>query len=103
MASSTETPFDYDTPGSKSPVVAVAHEKMTASSSDAGESIDAPRPRLHAKTFLAVGAVCLIYMAQLICIVGAGAVSESYFLFSLPSIKHPQALVVHYLRWKSYM
>jgi hypothetical protein len=32
-------------------------------------------PRLHAKTFLAVLAVCLIYFAQLVSIVGAGVVS----------------------------
>ncbi len=32
-------------------------------------------PHLHAKTFLVVFAVCLIYFAQLINVVGAGAVS----------------------------
>jgi hypothetical protein len=37
--------------------------------------IDDPVPRLHAKTFLAVIAVCLIYFAQLVSIVGAGVVS----------------------------
>ncbi|KAK0717444.1 major facilitator superfamily domain-containing protein [Lasiosphaeria miniovina] len=34
---------------------------------------DDPIPRLHAKTFLAVFSVCLIYMSQLVCLVGAGA------------------------------
>ena len=32
-------------------------------------------PHLHAKTFLAVTAVCLIYIAQTFTLVGAGAVS----------------------------
>jgi hypothetical protein len=32
-------------------------------------------PRLRAKTFLAVAAVCLIYFAQLVSLVGAGVVS----------------------------
>jgi len=34
-----------------------------------------PEPHLHAKTFLAVFAVCLIYFAQDFALVGAGAVS----------------------------
>lgn len=34
-----------------------------------------PQPHLHAKTFLAVFAVCLIYFAQDFALVGAGAVS----------------------------
>lgn len=33
-------------------------------------------PQLHAKTFLAVAAVCLIYFAQLVSLVGAGVVSQ---------------------------
>ncbi len=36
---------------------------------------DEPVPHLHAKTYLTVFAVCLIYFAQLINVVGAGAVS----------------------------
>ncbi|KAM4057382.1 fungal trichothecene efflux pump (TRI12) domain-containing protein [Hirsutella rhossiliensis] len=48
-----------------------------ASHSDADESIDKPRPRLHAKTFMAVGAVCLIYLAQLVNLVGAGAQGQT--------------------------
>jgi hypothetical protein len=35
---------------------------------------DEPVPHLHAKTYLTVFAVCLIYFAQLINVVGAGAV-----------------------------
>lgn len=35
---------------------------------------DEPVPHLHAKTFLIVFAVCFIYFAQLINVVGAGAV-----------------------------
>ncbi|CZR66918.1 related to potential drug facilitator PEP5 [Phialocephala subalpina] len=37
------------------------------------EDNDEPVPHLHAKTFLTVFAVCLIYFAQLINVVGAGA------------------------------
>ena len=36
---------------------------------------DEPEPHLHAKTFMIVFAVCFIYFAQLINVVGAGAVS----------------------------
>lgn len=36
---------------------------------------DEIQPHIHAKTFLAVAAVCLIYFAQLFALVGAGAVS----------------------------
>src|ERR1039457_3755751 len=39
------------------------------------EDADELVPHLHAKTFLTVFAVCLIYFAQLINVVGAGAVS----------------------------
>jgi hypothetical protein len=35
-----------------------------------------PVAHLHAKTYLTVFAVCLIYFAQLINVVGAGAVSQ---------------------------
>jgi len=35
-----------------------------------------PLPELHAKTFLAVFAVCLIYFAQDFALIGAGAVSS---------------------------
>lgn len=34
-------------------------------------------PRLHAKTFLAVTAMCIIYFAQLLCIVGAGTQGQT--------------------------
>jgi len=35
----------------------------------------APVPHLHAKTYLAILAVCLIYVAQLATLVGVGSVS----------------------------
>ena len=41
------------------------------------EDGEEPVPHLHAKTFLVVFAVCLIYFAQLINVVGAGAVSTN--------------------------
>lgn len=44
------------------------------------EDHEEPVPHLHAKTFLIVFAVCLIYFAQLINVVGAGAVSIFYQL-----------------------
>jgi hypothetical protein len=44
-----------------------------AESSD--EYVDNVQPHLHARTFLAVFAVCLIYFAQDFALVGAGAVS----------------------------
>ncbi|KAK3488570.1 hypothetical protein B0T13DRAFT_520476 [Neurospora crassa] len=42
-----------------------------------GHESDDPVPHLHAKTFLAVFAVCLIYIAQLISLVGAGAQGQT--------------------------
>lgn len=36
---------------------------------------DEPPPQLHAKTFVAVLAICMLYFTQNFCIVGAGAVS----------------------------
>lgn len=42
-------------------------------------SIDELEPHLHARTFLAVFAVCLIYFAQDFALVGAGAVSFTLF------------------------
>ena len=49
------------------------------------EDTDEPVPHLHAKTFLVVFAVCLIYFAQLINVVGAGAVR-------LPNFHHVKRL-----------
>lgn len=42
---------------------------------DSSSVDDKPMPHLHAKTFFGVGSVCLIYMTQLISLVGAGVVS----------------------------
>jgi len=50
-------------------------EDVTGKNIDSGEEGDEPQPKLHAKTFLAVFAVCLIYFAQDFTLVGAGAVS----------------------------
>ncbi len=58
--------------------VAVASEKPLAGSySHSQTSDEEPVPHLHAKTFLAVFSVCLIYFAQLVNLVGAGAVSRT--------------------------
>jgi hypothetical protein len=53
--------------------------KATETSSSI-EDPDEPTPHLHAKTFLIVFAVCLIYFAQLVNVVGAGAVRISIVL-----------------------
>ncbi len=54
------------------PVSSEAEKK--AVESDSGDSED-ETAHLHAKTWLAVLAVCMIYFAQLMNLVGAGAVS----------------------------
>ncbi|KFY39710.1 hypothetical protein V495_05775 [Pseudogymnoascus sp. VKM F-4514 (FW-929)] len=48
-------------------------EKTYRDNSASIEDHNEPEPRLHAKTWLTVFAVCLIYFAQLINVVGAGA------------------------------
>lgn len=50
-------------------------EKTYRDNSASIEDHKEPEARLHAKTWLTVFAVCLIYFAQLINVVGAGAVS----------------------------
>lgn len=69
---------------SSSPGTASQHdqhpEKGTAQSSqtaasDTSSSRSEPRPHLHAKTFLAVFAICVIYFVQIYNVVGSGAVS----------------------------
>jgi hypothetical protein len=50
------------------------HEKPKEVATSSIEDPEEPVPHLHAKTFLTVFAVCLIYFAQLINVVGAGAV-----------------------------
>jgi hypothetical protein len=52
------------------------------------EDNEEPVPHLHAKTYLAVFAVCLIYFAQLINVVGAGAVSLAHPLGKLEANSH---------------
>jgi hypothetical protein len=55
-----------------------ATEEATAKVAQSVDDEDAepqPQPHLHARTFLAVFAVCLIYFAQVFSLVGAGAVS----------------------------
>lgn len=54
-------------------------EKHSTSSIEDAE----PVAHLHAKTYLTVFAVCLIYFAQLINVVGAGAVSQPFILSNL--------------------
>jgi hypothetical protein len=47
---------------------------------DSAVVIDEPRPQVHAKTWLALLGVGLIYSAQLFSLVGAGVVSASLIL-----------------------
>lgn len=54
------------------------HEKPEQRTTSSIEDHEEPVPHLHAKTFLIVFAVCLIYFAQLINVVGAGAVCTSH-------------------------
>ena len=49
-------------------------EKGSQTTTNSIEDHDAPAAKLHLKTWLTVFAVCLIYFAQLINVVGAGAV-----------------------------
>ncbi|KAH8885922.1 MFS general substrate transporter [Thozetella sp. PMI_491] len=49
-----------------------SREENAGSAAQGGE-MDEPRKHLHTKTFLAVAAMCLIYFAQLVSLVGAGA------------------------------
>lgn len=58
------------------------HEKTEALTSSSIEDRDELVPHLHAKTFLTVFAVCLIYFAQLINVVGAGAVCSMHYPLS---------------------
>ncbi|KAK3694144.1 major facilitator superfamily domain-containing protein [Podospora appendiculata] len=68
-----------DVQDATAPATATVTEKEKALAGSSGRShsstddSDEPAPHLHAKTFLAVLAVCLIYMAQLVNLVGAGA------------------------------
>jgi hypothetical protein len=55
------------------------HEVDTGSGSEEGPERVA---HVHAKTYLTVFAVCMLYFAQLINVVGAGAVSFFTFTFS---------------------
>lgn len=50
-------------------------QEKDQSSGSAG-SVNGPKPHLHAKTYLAVFAVCAIYFVQIYNVVGAGAVSQ---------------------------
>ena len=61
--------------GSDTKPIAVSAEKQTPDS-DSGVSTDDESAHLHAKTWLAVLAVGMIYFAQLVNLVGAGAVSN---------------------------
>ncbi|CAK7206933.1 hypothetical protein SEUCBS139899_009740 [Sporothrix eucalyptigena] len=55
-----------------------SQDALPKSANDSDPSIeDEPVPHLHAKTFLIVFAVCFIYFAQLINVVGAGAQAQT--------------------------
>jgi len=57
-----------------------SEEKPSETVKTSIESSEEPVPHLHAKTYLTVFAVCLIYFAQVINVVGAGAVSAIHLL-----------------------
>jgi len=86
-----------DMPRSDEEKVVDATKPITSSASDEGnnkqatDSIDdEPVPHLHAKTFLTVFAVCFIYFAQLVNVVGAGAVSDNHCPNILLLLLHPR-------------
>jgi len=60
--------------GSQGDATSQKQEKPIAASKMSIEDSNEPVPHLHAKTYLTVFAVCLIYFAQLVNVVGAGAV-----------------------------
>jgi hypothetical protein len=53
---------------------ASASQRDVARSEGGSSSSDEPEATLHAKTYLAVFAVCMIYFVQIYNVVGAGAV-----------------------------
>ncbi|KAK3377462.1 major facilitator superfamily domain-containing protein [Podospora didyma] len=56
------------------------HDTHSHSDSEHGSSRNEPKPHLHAKTFLAVFAVCVIYFVQIYNVVGAGAQANTIAL-----------------------
>jgi hypothetical protein len=82
-----------------------SEEKPSETVKTSIEYSEEPVPHLHAKTYLTVYAVCLIYFAQVINVVGAGAVSAIHMLrkkfeansnsalkiFQLSSVTRPRA------------
>ena len=62
--------------------------------SDDNTSQNEPKPHLHAKTYLAVFAVCAIYFVQIYNVVGTGAVSPQItYLHILPN---PPTNTIHH-------
>lgn len=67
---------DPETSANEAPPSTYSGEKSTAILSTSRGEENEPVPRLHLKTYLAVFTVCLIYYAQLVNLVGAGAVCD---------------------------
>ncbi|KAK3955662.1 major facilitator superfamily domain-containing protein [Pseudoneurospora amorphoporcata] len=82
MEGDIECKLSKCTSAGKDQPVALVTEKSSSSNTNENDTSDGPEsddpvPQLHAKTFLAVAAVCLIYIAQLISLVGAGAQGQT--------------------------
>ncbi|OHF03927.1 hypothetical protein CORC01_00789 [Colletotrichum orchidophilum] len=60
-----------------SAVIVGSEKAATGSSLETTTTYDEPNHELHAKTFVAVFATCLIYFAQLVSLVGAGAQGQT--------------------------
>ncbi|KAH8664663.1 major facilitator superfamily domain-containing protein [Xylariales sp. PMI_506] len=75
MADTPPTP-DSDAKEPSSPVVVEAKGAVLTSTLS-NETGDEPTPNLHANTFLAIFAIGLIYFAQLVTLVGAGAQGQT--------------------------
>lgn len=74
----TESGKPPTTPESVSEKDKTTEEVANGIEDGSGDQDDVPPPHVHAKTFLAVFAVCLIYFAQDFALVGAGAVSYPF-------------------------
>ncbi|KAK9417630.1 putative Major facilitator superfamily domain-containing protein [Seiridium unicorne] len=69
-----EIPADNTSPVTKAPSSPVTNEVKGASEPNSSHD---SRPQVYTKTFLAVFAICLIYFAQLVTLVGAGAQGQT--------------------------
>lgn len=63
----------------KAPVAQIQLEK-SQDSTDSSDGMEEEPQKLHAKTYLTVFTMCLVYFAQVLNVVGAGAVSQIVYM-----------------------